>query len=122
MSSSAFAVQLSPSDSVFVCVGTMLFQCRPGPVHRLRFSFRRGALPPYIPLEHIACVGGCDTSLNEALEISLTPSTSSSLNNSTAGHLSYKLQSHKHTHLGQLVCVCCGLLILWDGFCRLLFN
>lgn len=104
----------------------MLCQCGPGPVHRLQFSFRRGSLPPYIPLEHVACIGGCDTSLNEALDISLTPSTLSSLNNSTAGHSSFQLHAHTQTLVDiiarepQSVATCCGPLIL-QADCRRLF-
>jgi len=63
-----------------------LCQCQPGPVHKLRFSFRRGSMPPYIPLEHVACVGGCDESLNAALDIPRATSTSSSLRSSVTGH------------------------------------
>ena len=96
----------------------MLCQCGPGSVHRLQFSFRRGSLPPYIPLEHVACVGGCDTSLNEALDISRTPSTLSSFNNSTAGHLSYQLHSHARAHcLTAIVIVDCVPHAVDSGSC-----
>jgi len=62
----------------------MLCQCEPGPVHKLRFSFRRGSMPPYIPLDHVACIGGCDASFNAALDISVA--ASSSVTNFTPGH------------------------------------
>ncbi|KAL3875514.1 hypothetical protein ACJMK2_033460 [Sinanodonta woodiana] len=43
-------------------------QCGPD-VHRIEFKFKRGSVPPTIPLEYIGCVGGCDKDLEEALGI-----------------------------------------------------
>ncbi|TMS15658.1 DNA topoisomerase 3-alpha [Larimichthys crocea] len=39
--------------------------CQPYPVHMLKFKFRRGSLPPMMPLEFAGCIGGCDETLRE---------------------------------------------------------
>ncbi|XP_071107508.1 DNA topoisomerase 3-alpha-like [Haliotis cracherodii] len=44
-------------------------QCGPGPVHLIKFRFRRGSTPPMIPSEHTGCIGGCDHMLTEVLNI-----------------------------------------------------
>ncbi|XP_026878009.1 DNA topoisomerase 3-alpha [Electrophorus electricus] len=43
--------------------------CRPHPVHMLRFKFKRGSLPPGMPLEFVGCIGGCDDTLREVLNL-----------------------------------------------------
>uniref|UniRef100_A0A3B3TBR1 DNA topoisomerase n=1 Tax=Paramormyrops kingsleyae TaxID=1676925 RepID=A0A3B3TBR1_9TELE len=43
--------------------------CRPHPVHMLKFKFKRGSLPPAMPLEFVGCVGGCDEVLREVLNL-----------------------------------------------------
>ncbi|XP_077413817.1 DNA topoisomerase 3-alpha [Vanacampus margaritifer] len=43
--------------------------CRPRPVHMLKFKFRRGSLPAMMPLEFVGCIGGCDETLREVLDL-----------------------------------------------------
>ncbi|XP_067044937.1 DNA topoisomerase 3-alpha-like isoform X2 [Acropora muricata] len=43
--------------------------CQPGDVHKVKFKFKRGSVPPMMPLEYTGCVGGCDESLRELLEL-----------------------------------------------------
>uniref|UniRef100_A0A8C2X6J2 DNA topoisomerase n=1 Tax=Cyclopterus lumpus TaxID=8103 RepID=A0A8C2X6J2_CYCLU len=43
--------------------------CQPHPVHMLKLKFRRGSLPPMMPLEFIGCIGGCDETLREVLDL-----------------------------------------------------
>ncbi|CAJ1075858.1 DNA topoisomerase 3-alpha [Xyrichtys novacula] len=43
--------------------------CQPHPVHMLKFKFRRGSLPPTMPLEFVGCIGGCDETLREVLDL-----------------------------------------------------
>ncbi|KAK3730446.1 hypothetical protein QZH41_012648 [Actinostola sp. cb2023] len=43
--------------------------CGPGQVHQLKFTFKRGSVPPMIPLQHTGCIGGCDEMLRETLDI-----------------------------------------------------
>ena len=44
-------------------------QCQHGPLRKIRFKFRRGSMPVYIPDDYIACIGGCDDSFNRILDI-----------------------------------------------------
>ncbi|KAM9748743.1 DNA topoisomerase 3-alpha [Dama dama] len=43
--------------------------CQPHPVYRLKFKFKRGSLPPTMPLEFVGCIGGCDETLREILAL-----------------------------------------------------
>lgn len=43
--------------------------CQPRPVHMLKLKFRRGTLPPMMPLEFVGCIGGCDETLREVLDL-----------------------------------------------------
>ncbi|XP_042197043.1 DNA topoisomerase 3-alpha isoform X2 [Callorhinchus milii] len=43
--------------------------CKPHPVHRLKFKFRRGSVPVLVPLEFVGCIGGCDEMLREILDL-----------------------------------------------------
>ncbi|KAM4634885.1 DNA topoisomerase 3-alpha [Polymixia lowei] len=43
--------------------------CQPRPVNMLKFKFRRGSLPPMMPLEFVGCIGGCDETLREVLDL-----------------------------------------------------
>ncbi|XP_042170566.1 LOW QUALITY PROTEIN: DNA topoisomerase 3-alpha-like [Oncorhynchus tshawytscha] len=43
--------------------------CQPRPVHMLKLKFRRGSLPPMMPLEFVGCIGGCDETLREVLNL-----------------------------------------------------
>ncbi|KAJ6655917.1 hypothetical protein lerEdw1_004502 [Lerista edwardsae] len=43
--------------------------CLPHPVHRLKLKFKRGSLPATMPLEFVGCVGGCDETLREVLDL-----------------------------------------------------
>ncbi|KAL2100749.1 hypothetical protein ACEWY4_002510 [Coilia grayii] len=43
--------------------------CQPHPVHMLKLKFKRGSLPPMMPLEFVGCIGGCDETLREVLNL-----------------------------------------------------
>ncbi|CAJ0915088.1 unnamed protein product [Ranitomeya imitator] len=43
--------------------------CGPHPVHKLKFKFKRGSVPPLMPLEFVGCIGGCDETLREVLDL-----------------------------------------------------
>uniref|UniRef100_A0A8D2BB90 DNA topoisomerase n=1 Tax=Sciurus vulgaris TaxID=55149 RepID=A0A8D2BB90_SCIVU len=47
--------------------GSMCSVCQPPPVYRLKLKFKRGSLPPTMPLEFVGCIGGCDETLKEIL-------------------------------------------------------
>lgn len=42
--------------------------CSPFPF-RLKFKFKRGSVPPVMPLEFVGCIGGCDEMLRELLDL-----------------------------------------------------
>ncbi|XP_078096496.1 DNA topoisomerase 3-alpha [Mustelus asterias] len=54
--------------------------CKPHPVHRLKFKFKQGSVPPLVPLEFVGCIGGCDEMLREILELRYLRGTSQSTN------------------------------------------
>ncbi|XP_078164246.1 topoisomerase 3alpha isoform X2 [Carex rostrata] len=43
--------------------------CTPGPVSMIQFKFRRLEIPPNYDVDHLGCIGGCDTILRELTEI-----------------------------------------------------
>ncbi|XP_075422019.1 DNA topoisomerase 3-alpha isoform X2 [Ascaphus truei] len=43
--------------------------CKPHPVHRLKLKFKHGSIPPLMPLEFVGCIGGCDETLREILDL-----------------------------------------------------
>uniref|UniRef100_H0X7X3 DNA topoisomerase n=1 Tax=Otolemur garnettii TaxID=30611 RepID=H0X7X3_OTOGA len=49
--------------------GSVCPVCHPQPVYRLKFKFKRGSLPPTMPLEFVGCIGGCDETLRETLDL-----------------------------------------------------
>ncbi|XP_055450078.1 DNA topoisomerase 3-alpha isoform X2 [Psammomys obesus] len=59
--------------------------CQPAPVYRLKLKFKRGSLPPTMPLEFVGCIGGCDETLKEifSLRFSRAPPRASQ----PSGHL-----------------------------------
>ncbi|XP_059126802.1 DNA topoisomerase 3-alpha isoform X1 [Peromyscus eremicus] len=59
--------------------------CQPPPVYRLKLKFKRGSLPPTMPLEFVGCIGGCDETLKEifGLRFSRAPPRASQ----PSGHL-----------------------------------
>lgn len=50
--------------------------CRPHPVHKLKLKFKRGSVPPLMPLEFVGCIGGCDETLREILDLKYLHSSS----------------------------------------------
>ncbi|XP_048222637.1 DNA topoisomerase 3-alpha [Perognathus longimembris pacificus] len=49
--------------------GSVCSVCQPSPVYRLKLKFKRGSLPPTMPLEFVGCIGGCDETLKEILDL-----------------------------------------------------
>ncbi|XP_023395516.2 DNA topoisomerase 3-alpha isoform X1 [Loxodonta africana] len=43
--------------------------CQPQPVYRLKLKFKPGSIPPTMPLEFVGCIGGCDETLREILDL-----------------------------------------------------
>ncbi|XP_040212350.1 DNA topoisomerase 3-alpha [Rana temporaria] len=57
-----FVLEVSRDDSVCDV-------CRPHPIHKLKLKFKRGSVPPIMPLEFVGCIGGCDETLREILDL-----------------------------------------------------
>ncbi|XP_004713017.1 DNA topoisomerase 3-alpha isoform X1 [Echinops telfairi] len=43
--------------------------CQPQPIYRLKLKFKRGSVPATMPLELVGCIGGCDETLREVLDL-----------------------------------------------------
>ncbi|XP_036596629.1 DNA topoisomerase 3-alpha [Trichosurus vulpecula] len=43
--------------------------CKPHPVYRLKLKFKRGSVPPTMPLEFVGCIGGCDETLMQIMDL-----------------------------------------------------
>ncbi|XP_067912202.1 DNA topoisomerase 3-alpha isoform X1 [Heterodontus francisci] len=76
--------------------------CKPHPIHRLKFKFKRGSVPPLVPLEFVGCIGGCDEMLREILDLRYLRGPSQS-NNQTANQVpqsrseNRSFQDHRNT-------------------------
>uniref|UniRef100_A0A6V7QTF6 DNA topoisomerase n=1 Tax=Ananas comosus var. bracteatus TaxID=296719 RepID=A0A6V7QTF6_ANACO len=64
--------------------------CAPGPVYMIQFKFRRVEIPPNYDVDHLGCIGGCDSTLRELTEICGTGSRNQS--NATEGSEQQKHQ------------------------------
>uniref|UniRef100_A0A8C3V8W9 DNA topoisomerase n=1 Tax=Catharus ustulatus TaxID=91951 RepID=A0A8C3V8W9_CATUS len=60
--------------------------CKPHPVHRLKFKFKKGSVPPVMPLEFIGCIGGCDEMLKELLDLKYLHRSSQPASSTQPGH------------------------------------
>ncbi|KAF6097842.1 DNA topoisomerase III alpha [Phyllostomus discolor] len=85
--------------------GSVCPVCRPHPVYRLKFKFKRGSLPPTMPLEFIGCIGGCDETLREILDLRFSrgapragPPASQPSGYLQAGWSSNRTDSSQHNH------------------------
>ncbi|XP_062474972.1 DNA topoisomerase 3-alpha [Pezoporus occidentalis] len=79
--------------------------CKPHPVHRLKFKFKRGSVPPVMPLEFVGCIGGCDDMLKELLDLkylhrsSQPPSSASQETNHLQVNNSFNRASGENRHM-----------------------
>nr|KAF6274313.1 DNA topoisomerase III alpha [Myotis myotis] len=79
--------------------------CQPHPVHRLKLKCKRGSLPPTMPLEFIGCIGGCDETLREILNLRFSqgppracPPASQPPGYLQAGQSLNRMDSSQHSH------------------------
>lgn len=56
---------------------------------RLKLKFKRGSLPPTMPLEFVGCIGGCDETLREILDLRFSRGSPTACQPATqpSGHL-----------------------------------
>ncbi|NWJ08096.1 TOP3A topoisomerase, partial [Crypturellus undulatus] len=71
--------------------------CQPHPVHRLKFKFKRGSVPPTMPLEFVGCIGGCDEMLKELLDLKYSHRSSQSTPSSATQHANHSQANHSLT-------------------------
>ncbi|XP_062914842.1 DNA topoisomerase 3-alpha isoform X1 [Mobula hypostoma] len=75
--------------------------CKPHPVHRLKFKFKRGSVPPLVPLEFVGCIGGCDEMLREILDLrylhGASHSNSQTANQSSQNRTENQLRDRVHS-------------------------
>ncbi|XP_064376158.1 DNA topoisomerase 3-alpha isoform X2 [Dromaius novaehollandiae] len=72
--------------------------CTPHPVHRLKFKFKRGSVPPMMPLEFVGCIGGCDEMLRELLDLKYSHRSSQPV--CSASQQANHLQANHSFHRG----------------------
>lgn len=54
--------------------------------YRLKFKFKKGSVPPVMPLEFVGCIGGCDEMLKELLDLKYLHRSSQPASSSQPGH------------------------------------
>ncbi|XP_075514704.1 DNA topoisomerase 3-alpha isoform X2 [Primulina tabacum] len=69
--------------------------CNPGPVYLIQFKFRRLEIPPNYSVDHLGCIGGCDNTLKQLVEICGTGSRN---NSSVPGRGQGNASSYSNTH------------------------
>ncbi|XP_064601607.1 DNA topoisomerase 3-alpha-like [Liolophura sinensis] len=75
--------------------------CQPGPVHLIKFKFKRGSVAPMLPNEYVGCIGGCDQMLTETLNIKpFRPSSTSQSGTSSVRPTQSSSQSTLRTSQG----------------------
>ncbi|XP_060059192.1 DNA topoisomerase 3-alpha isoform X2 [Erinaceus europaeus] len=79
--------------------------CQPHPVYRLKLKFKRGSLPPTMPLEFVGCISGCDETLREILDLKFSralPRTTQPSGYLQASQSLNRMDSSQHSHHPQL--------------------
>ncbi|KAL1536325.1 DNA topoisomerase 3-alpha [Salvia divinorum] len=71
-------VWLPGSVSEAVVTTNICSTCSPGPVLMIQFKFRRLEIPPNYSVDHLGCIGGCDDTLRQLVEICGTRSRNNS--------------------------------------------
>ncbi|KAH9717269.1 DNA topoisomerase 3-alpha [Citrus sinensis] len=63
------AVWLPGSVSEAAVTTNTCNSCTPGPVYLIQFKFRQHEIPPGFNVNHLGCIGGCDETLRQLIEI-----------------------------------------------------
>ncbi|KZV52643.1 DNA topoisomerase 3-alpha-like [Dorcoceras hygrometricum] len=71
-------VWLPGSVSEAIITSNICSTCNPGPVYMIQFKFRRLEIPPNYSVDHLGCIGGCDDTLKQLVEICGTGSRNNS--------------------------------------------
>ncbi|XP_006875592.1 PREDICTED: DNA topoisomerase 3-alpha [Chrysochloris asiatica] len=70
--------------------------CQPQPVYRLKLKFKRGSVPLTMPLELVGCIGGCDETLREVLDLRFSGGPRQALQ--TASQSLNRMDKSQHSH------------------------
>ncbi|KMZ73897.1 DNA topoisomerase [Zostera marina] len=81
--------------------------CTPGPVHKIRFKFRRLEIPPNYDVHHLGCIGGCDITLKELTEICGTGSRNHSSVAGSGNRASEPPSNQRRANARQISCSNC---------------
>ncbi|XVF16931.1 hypothetical protein REPUB_Repub10bG0073300 [Reevesia pubescens] len=63
------AIWLPGSLLEAVVTSNICSSCNPGPVYLIQFKFRQLEIPPGFNANHLGCIGGCDDTLRQLIEI-----------------------------------------------------
>ncbi|EYU20574.1 hypothetical protein ABFS82_08G084200 [Erythranthe guttata] len=95
-------VWLPGSVSEATVTTTICSTCSPGPVYMIQFKFRRLEIPPNYNVDHLGCIGGCDDTLRQLVEICGTGSrTTSSVPGRGQGHTSSSSSAQQSNYRDQ---------------------
>ncbi|XP_043945526.1 DNA topoisomerase 3-alpha isoform X2 [Protopterus annectens] len=72
--------------------------CKPHPVHMLKFKFKRGSVPPMMPLEFVGCIGGCDEMLREILDLRYLRGGGTAVSQSNNQTVNHPQQRQRQNH------------------------
>ncbi|KAL4183811.1 hypothetical protein AMTRI_Chr11g156980 [Amborella trichopoda] len=82
--------------------------CNPEPVFKIQFKFRRMEIPPNFDTEHLGCIGGCDETLRELIQICGTGPRNLSSGSGTRGRQPTQFSgSAQRRNTSQVVCARC---------------
>ncbi|XP_071914410.1 DNA topoisomerase 3-alpha isoform X2 [Coffea arabica] len=91
--------------------------CTPGPVFKIQFKFRRLEIPPNYNVDHLGCIGGCDDTLRQLVEICGTGArTASSVSGRGQGATSSN-SAQRSSSRGRMACVYCRQTGHSSDFC-----
>ncbi|GAA0138254.1 DNA metabolism protein [Lithospermum erythrorhizon] len=84
--------------------------CTPGPIFKIQFKFRRVEIPPNFDADHLGCIGGCDDTLRQLVEICGTGSRNiPTVSGRGQGHPSLSSSGNVHgSARRQEVCMHCS--------------
>ncbi|KAI5673799.1 hypothetical protein M9H77_14163 [Catharanthus roseus] len=83
--------------------------CTPGPIFKIQFKFRQLEIPPNYDVNHLGCIGGCDFTLRQLVEICGTGSrNASSIPGRGQGNPTSSNSGQRRSSGGWMACTHCG--------------
>ncbi|CAI9102586.1 OLC1v1000877C1 [Oldenlandia corymbosa var. corymbosa] len=101
-------VWLPGSISQAVVTGNTCLTCTPGPVFKIQFKFRRLEIPPDYNADHLGCIGGCDDTLKQLIDICGTGArNTSSTPGRGRGNPTSSSSGQRSNSRGRMACIYC---------------